>query len=402
MDARKEQGVEIAATAHLVKKGGIWLVPSRTQPGIIYTVCPDRFEPHCTCPDHETNGGWCKHIWAVEFARTDLINKHGHRPEPITPSAGKKSYPQDWKAYNAAQTHEKEMFLQLLRELCDGIVDHREQITGRPRLPIGDAIFAACYKVYSTVSGRRFMTDLRDAAQKGLISRAPHFNTIFNTLEDGDLTDVLRSLITESSLPLKAVEVDFAVDSSGFSTSRFVRWFDHKYGTVRQQHEWVKVHLMCGVKTNIVTAVEIRDKDANDTKLLPPLVKTTARNFRIREVSGDKAYGSVVNFETIGRHGGTPYIAFKSNHTGGSRGLWRKMFHLFNFNRDEFLSHYHKRSNVETTFSMIKAKFRDHVRSKTDAAMINEVLCKIICHNICCLIQETHELGINTSFWSAA
>nr|WP_298257737.1 transposase [Bradyrhizobium sp.] len=61
--------------------------------------------------------------------------------------------------------------------------------------------------------------------------------------------------------------------------------------------------------------------------------------------------------------------------------------------------HYHKRSNVESTFSMIKAKFRDHVRTKTDVAMKNEVLCKIICHNICCLIQEAHELGIDTSFW---
>lgn len=35
---------------------------------------------------------------------------------------------------------------------------------------------------------------------------------------------------------------------------------------------------------------------------------------------------------------------------------------------------------------------------KTDVAMVNEVLCKIICHNICCLIQETHELGIDTVF----
>jgi transposase len=66
----------------------------------------------------------------------------------------------------------------------------------------------------------------------------------------------------------------------------------------------------------------------------------------------------------------------------------------------EYLKHYHKRSNVESTFSMIKAKFRDHVRSKTDVAMKNEVLCKIICHNIFCLIQESHELGIDTSFWS--
>jgi hypothetical protein len=30
----------------------------------------------------------------------------------------------------------------------------------------------------------------------------------------------------------------------------------------------------------------------------------------------------------------------------------------------------------ESTFSMIKAKFGDYLRSKTDAAMVNEVLCK--------------------------
>ena len=75
------------------------------------------------------------------------------------------------------------------------------------------------------------------------------------------------------------------------------------------------------------------------------------------------------------------------------------MFHYFAFNRLEFLGHYHKRSNVESTFSMIKAKFRDHVRSKTDVAMTNEVLCKILCHNICCLIQAMYELGIEPTFW---
>jgi len=316
-------------------------------------------------------------------------------PPPLSPTAGKKTYPQDWHAYNAAQTHEKELFLHLLRDLCDGLTEPRTQKTGRPRLPIGDAIFAACFKVFSTVSGRRFITDLRDAAAKGFISRVPHFNTISNTLEDDAITDTLRTLITGSSLPLKSIEADFAIDSSGFMTSRFARWFDHKYGAVRQHHEWVKVHLMCGVKTNVVTAVEIRDKHASDTKLLPELVDATAKNFQIREVSADKAYASIKNYAAVSAQGATPYIAFTARHTSRPGGLWKKMFHLFQFNREEFLAHYHKRSNVETTFSMIKAKFRDHVRSKTDVAMINEVLCKIICHNICCLIQESHELGIS-------
>jgi transposase len=206
-------------------------------------------------------------------------------------------------------------------------------------------------------------------------------------------------LSVNQSLPLKMVEADFAVDSSGFTTSRFIRWFDHKYGVVRQQHEWVKVHLMCGVKTNVVTAVEIREKDASDTKLLPDLANTTAAHFDMREVSADKGYSSVNNVNVITDHGATPYIAFKSIHSGAAGGLWEKMFHYFAFNRQEFLQHYHKRSNVESTFSMIKAKFRDHVRSRTDVAMQNEVLCKILCHNICCVIQAMYELGIEPRFW---
>lgn len=40
-------------------------------------------------------------------------------------------------------------------------------------------------------------------------------------------------------------------------------------------------------------------------------------------------------------------------------------------------------------------KFRDHVRRETPVATLNEVLCKLICHNICVLIQESQELGID-------
>lgn len=65
----------------------------------------------------------------------------------------------------------------------------------------------------------------------------------------------------------------------------------------------------------------------------------------------------------------------------------------------DFLRHYHARSNVESTFSMVKAKFRDNVRSKTDVAMKNEVLAKFLCHNICCVIGAQCELGIEPVFW---
>ncbi len=300
MNAREERGLAIAALCRIDHKGGVYLVPSQSGKGK-YTVCPDADHPHCTCPDHETTGGKCKHIYAVEFSMKREQNPDGS--ETVTESltltkiTNRKTYPQNWKAYNAAQTHEKEKFLDLLRDLCDGVTEPQQAKTGRPKLPLDDAIFCACYKIYSTFSGRRFMTDLRAAQENGYIKKTPHFNSIFNTLENPELTPILRGMIEESSRPLAAVEIDFAADSSGFTTSRFIRWFDHKYGKVMQQHEWVKVHLMCGVKTNIVTAVEIRDKLAQDSPLLPPMVATTHQNFTMREVSGDKAYASYDNYD---------------------------------------------------------------------------------------------------------
>ena len=152
------------------------------------------------------------------------------------------------------------------------------------------------------------------------------------------MTPVLRSLIEQSSLPLRSVETNFAVDSSGFTTSRFTRWFDVKYGKERVKQDWVKCHLMCGVKTNIVTAVEIEEMYTNDTLMFAPMVETTAKNFAISEVSADKAYGSLPTRMPLPRLGGTPFIAFKGSATGAAGGTFEQMFHYFMFKRDEFLA----------------------------------------------------------------
>jgi hypothetical protein len=75
------------------------------------------------------------------------------------------------------------------------------------------------------------------------------------------------------------------------------------------------------------------------------------------------------------------------------------MFHLHSHNQANFMRHYHKRSNVETTFHMIKSKFGDGLRSRTKVAQINEALCKVLCHNICVVIHAIYELGIEPTFW---
>lgn len=399
MTPREERGLVIAATQKLTQKGKVWLVPSQSGKGR-YTVCPDHDTPFCSCPDHEETGAPCKHIFATRIVMERETAKDGTITETRTITlTEKRTYKQDWPIYNLAQTEEKRRFLTLLHDLTRGLPNPPQGGAGRRRTSMADMIFTAVYKIYSTVSARRFGTDLDEAHGKGYLSKKLHpmMSAVF--LESPLLTPVLHELIARSAAPLKTVETEFAVDSSGFSTSKYVRYFDEKYGCQRSGRAFCKAHIQCGVKTHVVTAVRILDQHAADCPQFGPLVKATAETFDIKEVSADKAYLSVENIETAFECGATPFIAFKENSTGSAGGLFEKMFHFYSLNKDAYMAKYHKRSNVESVFAMSKAKFGSSVRSKTDTAMRNEVLCKFLAHNLCCLIMSQFELGIEPVFW---
>ncbi|HYV29996.1 MAG TPA: transposase [Candidatus Binatia bacterium] len=403
MDAREQRGIQLASTAKLTQKGNLWIVPSQSGEDP-YRVELAKDTPSCTCPDHSVRAVKCKHIWAAEYTIRRETAPDGTTTVVTTARVTKEkrmTYRQDWPAYNLAQTHEKEHVVELLHGLCEGIVQPK-QLKGRPRLPLAELVFAAALKVYGTLSARRTMCDLRDCQAKGWLTRLPCYNSIFNVFEDEALTPLLKTLIEESAAPLKAIEANFTVDSSGFSSSRFDRWFDEKYGKLRSEHQWIKAHLMSGVKTNIVTSAEVTGPDSNDSPHLPPLLAATTNRFTVEELSGDKGYISAKNLEAVVNAGGIPYIPFKINTTGEGPELWRKLYHYFLYRREEFLQHYHQRSNAETVFSMIKAKFGDSLRSRMRTAQINEALCKVLCHNLCCLVSAIYELGIEPTFWAEA
>jgi transposase len=404
LSEREVKALHIAAKSQIRRKGNAWLVPSQAGQGEYQVnVDPDFF--NCTCPDHDFTQARCKHIYAVQYVIEREQAADGTTITTETVKVTRKTYSQNWPAYNAAQTNEKSQLQALLYELCQNLPEP-EQHRGRPRLSLSDIIFSSTYKIYSTVSGRRFSTDLREAKQRGYLSRLPHYNSVFRYLESEALTPYLYELIKLSAQPLKSVETDFAVDSSGFSTGQFMRWFDVKYGKEEDRRVWLKLHLMCGVKTNVVTSVEVSDGYAHDYHYYKGLVnRTAATGFSMKEVSADKAYLGGENLLTTLRHGAIPYIPFKSNSVSNSRGsygpkseLWTRMFEFYTERREEFLQHYHKRSNIETTFHMIKSKFGQRLRSKTLTAQINEALCKVLCHNLCVVIQSVHELGIETDF----
>ena len=158
-----------------------------------------------------------------------------------------------------------------------------------------------------------------------------------------------------------------------------------------------------GLEIIKIASSRITEEYGADCPQFEPLV-TEAYNsgFNMEEISADMGYLSRENYNLANKIGSKAYIPFKSNTTAKSRGsyTWVKMFHYFQLNREEFMQHYHARSNVESTFNMVKMKFGDRLKSKNFTAQKNELLCKLIAHNIVVVIHSMFELGIRPQFYA--
>jgi transposase len=397
-DARLLRGAEI------VKRGGVaklrrmlWQVRSQSHAGA-YLVDVSGSRSICTCLDFETRGSapdfMCKHAYATAIRRRVIVV-----PGHLMPDR-KPTYGQDWPAYNRGQEMERERAADLLAELCGGI-GNPLQTTGRPRHALANVVFAMVSKVYGGLSTRRSASEIRAARTAGFIDQAPSSAVIFRAFEDPKLTPLLRELVHETALPLAEIETVFAVDSTGFSTCNYERWFDVKYGRDRTQQRYVKLHAIIGTLTHVITDAVV-DESGGDAPRLPELVQTTSKDFKIEAVVADKAYLSKRNVVAITDVGGIPYIPFKAG-TSGAKGpkVWKKMYAAFTFKNDDFMAAYHARSNVETVFSMVKRKFGGSLRSKLLVAQTNEILCKCIAHNLSVLVAAIYEIGLAPHFWQA-
>lgn len=314
---------------------------------------------------------------------------------PIQPK-----YSQNWHKYNLAKTNEKLMFIELLKDLTN-IIKEQEYKFGRPPLSIRDLIFCSGLKLYSNYSGRKAMSEYKLSMFAGYVNRIPHFNSLKDFLNCPATYDLLSKLLTITAIPLKKLEDQYSLDSSGFGTYTMERWNRVKWGKNVNYRNYLKGHVLIGTRTNIICEAEITPGNFSDVKQAPNLILKASKNFQIKEFSADKAYSSRLIHRILYSLGAMPYIPFKHNTKEPdehSTEIWDKCFLMFRNNKDEWGKHYHKRSNVETCFAMIKRRFGEHLLSKNYVAQRNELLMKFICHNICCLIQEIYERGIEVDF----
>lgn len=299
-------------------------------------------------------------------------------------------YTQDWKAYDKAKTRESFLFKYILQDLLKHYFLN-DNPKGK-RISQKQRILMMAIKVYYNVGFRQC---------KGLIEeftgRRVSYKTLSNFFNDESLHKVLDDLILITSLPLASMEKTAAIDATGFSTSITETWNKLKWDRfTTKQKNWRKAHAFVGCKSNTIISVDVTEKNVADVSMLEETISNKTKYFELDDFVADKAYTSRKVLEFINDLQMTPLIPFKKNATGHARGslVWKRMFEYFQNHQEEFNKRYHARSNVETCFSMVKKKFGHNVKTKGFISNVNEIKMKFLCHNICVLIQETYESGL--------
>ena len=349
--------------------------------------------------------------------------------EDGTPAGSRNSKGRDWSAYNGAQTHEATEVKAILGRLSDLIcsavaapVQGPRRRGGQP-YPLGKIVFAVVEKVYSGLSSRRHEGALRLAAQEGFVRNAPlwtldgfdfaplagstptfipQFNTVDRYLRCQWLTPLLLELVTLTARPLREVEHVFAVDGTGWSTRWYGRWLDGKETPESERHQWVKLHIVTGVKSNIIARAAVSPGNHNDSPYYKGLITETNKHFDVRRVLADLGYSSHGNNGLGGELHFDSRIPFKSNTRppadDGSE--WSKNLLLFLHENEMFMSEYHLRSNVESTNGAVKATQPQKLRCKSFDAQVNEALAILIAYNIRVLAREVWMRGVEVDLES--
>jgi transposase len=318
-------------------------------------------------------------------------------PEP------KKSYQQDWPAYDAAKTNEDVLFKQLLSELLLLTVKpSTAKRNGRKGFDTRTKIFSMCIKEYYKSDLRKTTSILKELQHVNIIGKAPSYKSIDNFFNDHSLNRLLDTLILITALPLALVEKTGAMDSTGMSVHKYDSWQQHKWGTQTARTKcFRKLHAVVGTTTNVFISVDVTLKSVADVTMLRAVVSDRPRYFEhMHDFVADKAYSSRDALDFLHELGLTPLIPFKRTSSSTPKGsrIWREMFGFFHTEPEEFLERYHQRSNVETTFHMLKMRFGDYLMTKNFVANQNEIKVRVLCHNLCVLIQEAAERGIITRF----
>ena len=312
------------------------------------------------------------------------------------------------------------MFLlkHLLPQLAP-VLDVREQKQhGRKLRSLDQLLFAALLHAHHNWPFRRtegMLAFYADPRVGFIAPDFPGFNLIDQFVRDPLTTQILRDLLALTAEPFRQYgPMTLAGDGTGMSTNRFDDWMVEGKHHIesRGTRGWRKAHVVCDVDTLAVVSAFVTDKDVSEkriiiTSLIPELV---AREYDVEKFLLDGGYNATeIRDLVVDALGATPYVPWGSRSKRAISLPWRdKVKHgplieqIYSaFKTDEgkaFKEEYRYRVKVENLFSSIKTRFGGSVRATHDSGPENEVLLKLICHNVHMLLLAAKVYGLDPTF----
>lgn len=308
-----------------------------------------------------------------------------------------KSRFRNWSLINEKQAKQDLYAWDLISLMVDSLeIPVIRNRTGRPPANPSDQLKLAILKIYNKSSFRRqhsFNTIYSNSGYTTKLLRRTAVNAVF--IEDS-FTGYLEEIYRRLADLLIPFENTFAIDSSGFGTRYNSRWVKVRLD-FQKHRDYKKVHIICGTNTHIITEVKILEGTSADSPQLPELFNATAKRFKIKRLCADSGYLSRENVQIVTDAKARPFIMPKINSIRASKGYgaWYKMIRMWQEQPERFSKEYHLRSNVESVFSMMKTTLLDGISSKTIISQKNELLIRVICHNLSVVIDAIFRFGID-------
>lgn len=306
--------------------------------------------------------------------------------------------PRDWSIINERQAKQDLYAWELISLAVDALnIEPKQRSVGRPPANPSDQIKLAILKIYNKSSFRRQHSFNMLYANSGFTTKLIKRTTISQVFTDERFTQYLEEIYRTLANFLIPYENSFSIDATGFSSRYNSRWVQVRLDF--QKHKmYKKLHVVCGTHTGIISEVKVSKGTAADSPFLKELIGNTHKRFDIQRVCADAGYLSRKNVQFIENVKARPFIMPKKNTIAMAKGhypAWNRMINLWKLKPDIFHKNYHLRSRSENVFSMMKITLLDGISSKTSVSQNNELLIRVICHNLSVIIEAIFKFGID-------
>jgi hypothetical protein len=420
-DPRAQRGLALAqAKKDAIKPlvGAKYLVPSAASNGSSYVV--DVKAERCSCLDWAERGSpdhphRCKHIWCLVYVLkladgSELLMKERPRKKS-DPSTWKK---RDWTVINQCRTLIPRLGPQLLVELIDGAGLPGPPRRGRPGASLRDIVLTAAFREWEGATAGEAVVAIDELCARGLtsVSRVPHHNALLERFARPEVMPYLHRILAASALPMLPFETGITADATSFGTGVYDCAFIEKHGKKEQKrpptkrHSWIDVVIGWGVNLHVVVAAQPTEHNpiGGEVGMMPELLRRSIANgCRVTAWFGDGAYCAERCAAACEKAGVELFVKWPEGRTGKTKGaaLWR-LYQVLDANRDL----YHERCNkgrplAESNNKMLKERFGYSLHSRTPNTMYAEVMLRLICHNVACLVMAVKELKIDPKYWNA-